>query len=56
MCEAPAFSGFPKEGLEFLEDLALNNNREWFQARKDDYQDYVLESQPRISCSLWVSG
>ena len=43
MCEAPAFSGFPKEGLEFLEDLALNNNREWFQPRKGDFQDYVLE-------------
>lgn len=36
------FSGFPEEGLHFLEELARNNNRDWFNARKEEYQSYVL--------------
>lgn len=35
------FGGFPQEGLHFFEALAHNNNREWFQAHKKDYQDYL---------------
>jgi uncharacterized protein (TIGR02453 family) len=42
MSEMPEFSGFPHEGLQFLDQLARNNNREWFQARKDDYVKTVL--------------
>lgn len=42
MSEMPAVSGFPREGLQFLADLARNNNRDWFQAHKDDYHIYVL--------------
>lgn len=30
--------GFPKAGLDFLQGLAKNNTREWFQARKDDFE------------------
>ncbi|MFW9856558.1 MAG: DUF2461 domain-containing protein [Candidatus Thorarchaeota archaeon] len=37
------FDGFPEEGLQFLADLKLNNSREWFQARKADYQKYLLD-------------
>jgi uncharacterized protein (TIGR02453 family) len=39
---APVFSGFPQEGLQFLAELKDNNNREWFQANKDTYINYVL--------------
>ena len=39
----PAFPGFPEAGMQFLADLAENNNREWFRARKEDYGQYVLE-------------
>ena len=35
------FPGFPQEGLKFLRGLKKNNNREWFQARKDIYEEYV---------------
>ena len=35
------FTGFPKEGLQFLADLAHNNNREWFNARKGVYLESV---------------
>ena len=35
------FTGFPKAGLQFLIDLAANNNREWFQAHKADFQNHI---------------
>lgn len=38
--EAP-FVGFPEEGLRFLSGLKKNNNREWFEARKDVYREQV---------------
>jgi uncharacterized protein (DUF2461 family) len=31
MVETGVFSGFPGEGLRFLEELAGNHSREWFQ-------------------------
>ncbi len=37
----PPFDGFPKEGMEFLKKLKKNNNRPWFQARKDQYEELV---------------
>jgi len=36
------FPGFPKQALQFYENLAANNNREWFNAHKQEYLDYVL--------------
>ena len=35
------FRGFPVVGQEFLRDLKGNNQREWFQARKEIYDDAV---------------
>ena len=32
------FTGFPPEAFKFFRDLAKNNNRDWFQARKDVYE------------------
>ena len=37
MTDVETFGGFPAEGLAFLEQLAVNNDREWFNARKDTY-------------------
>jgi len=36
-----AFSGFPRSGLQFLRDLKLNNDRDWFRERKQIYQEQV---------------
>lgn len=36
------FTGFPQEGLQFLADLAQNNNREWFQTHKQMYLDTIV--------------
>ncbi|NIN00004.1 MAG: DUF2461 family protein [candidate division Zixibacteria bacterium] len=42
MNKVPSFSGFPEECFHFLRELAVNNNREWFNARKADYLNNVL--------------
>jgi uncharacterized protein (TIGR02453 family) len=35
------FAGFPKEGLQFFNNLASSNTKEWFAAHKQDYIDYI---------------
>ena len=35
---AEGFTGFPREATEFFRELARNNNRDWFQAHKDVYE------------------
>jgi uncharacterized protein (TIGR02453 family) len=35
------FPGFPPEALTFFRGLARNNNREWFQARKELFENHV---------------
>ncbi len=37
-----AFSGFPREGLQFLAELGENNDREWFNARKQTYTEKIV--------------
>jgi uncharacterized protein (TIGR02453 family) len=37
----PPFDGFPKSGIEFLKKLKKNNNREWFQRHKQEYEENV---------------
>ena len=37
----PDFPGFPKQCLIFYKDLTAHNHREWFNAHKQDYLDYV---------------
>lgn len=37
----PPFPGFRAEALAFLRDLAANNEREWFKARKNVFDDEV---------------
>jgi uncharacterized protein (TIGR02453 family) len=37
----PARPHFPPEALTFLRALARHNDREWFRARKDQYEDAV---------------
>jgi len=35
------FKGFPKETVTFFEDLKKNNRKEWFEAHRKDYEQYV---------------
>ncbi len=34
---------FTKETFEYLENLALNNDRQWFEANRENYERYVRE-------------
>lgn len=37
------FAGFPAASFQFLEDLAANNNKPWFEAHKEEYRQILLE-------------
>lgn len=39
--ETTSFGGFPAEGLHFMQELAVNNERAWFDAHKQTYLDAV---------------
>ena len=43
MTVSTAFAGFSREGLEFLEELASNNTREFFDAHREVYQGALLQ-------------
>ncbi len=38
-----SFIHYPKETLPFLKSIQKNNNKEWFEAHKDDYTQFILE-------------
>ena len=44
---AREFAGFPREGLQFLAELGLNNEREWFAENKPRYE--TLVQQPALA-------
>jgi uncharacterized protein (TIGR02453 family) len=37
------FSGFPRKGLRFLRELRENNDKRWFDAHRDTYEQALLE-------------
>ncbi len=49
---APRYVGFEKSSIEFLEQLAANNNREWFKANKARYDEQVLDVALRFIQSM----
>jgi uncharacterized protein (TIGR02453 family) len=48
----PPFEGFPKEGIEFLKRLKRNNNREWFEKHKSEYEMFVKLPMQSLVASL----
>ncbi|MDD8019259.1 MAG: DUF2461 domain-containing protein [Bacteroidota bacterium] len=48
----PPFEGFPKEGIDFLKKLKRHNNREWFNAHKSGYEDFVKFPMQSLIASL----
>lgn len=42
MTAPSVFNGFPRECVRFYEDLRKNNNKEWYEAHKGDFQKYVM--------------
>jgi uncharacterized protein (TIGR02453 family) len=47
-----AFSGFTREGIQFLADLAANNDRAWFQPRKAEYERLLKEPLAALCLAL----
>ncbi|MDR3626187.1 MAG: DUF2461 domain-containing protein [Ignavibacteriaceae bacterium] len=43
MTKFPAFENFPKKTVDFLKKLSKNNNKEWFEEHRDDYNSRLLE-------------
>jgi uncharacterized protein (TIGR02453 family) len=37
-----AFHGFPKEGLDFLEQIIINNSKEWLDTHREAYERYIV--------------
>ena len=46
------FDGIPKQGIRFLADLAQQQNRDWFEARRETYQTQLLEPLQRFVDAL----
>jgi uncharacterized protein (TIGR02453 family) len=43
MAAPSAFQGFPRESVAFYTQLASNNNKEWFQEHKSEFDRFVME-------------
>src|SRR5215469_12432946 len=48
------FDGFPAAGFTFFEQLAKNNNREWFQQHKETYERECRETIERLIAAFGV--
>jgi uncharacterized protein (TIGR02453 family) len=46
------FTGFRPEAIQFLADLAANNDRNWFQPRKADYERLLKEPLAALCADL----
>jgi uncharacterized protein (TIGR02453 family) len=46
------FSGFRPEAIQFLADLAANNDRNWFQPRKAEYERLLKEPLAALCTDL----
>ncbi len=47
-----AFSAFPDQGLQFLQSLKRNNNRDWFHSHKSIYEQYVKQPMTELIAAL----
>jgi uncharacterized protein (TIGR02453 family) len=52
MAVATTFAGFAPEGIQFMADLADNNDRAWFQPRKSDFERLVKEPMELLMVAL----
>ena len=48
----PTFTGFRPEAIQFLVDLAANNDRAWFQPRKAEYERLLKEPLEALIAAL----
>lgn len=48
-----SFKGFYPETFDFLWGIRLNNNRDWFQAHKEEYLEYLYRPMLALGEELW---
>ena len=48
------FEGFSQEALDFLLGIKLNNNKEWFEPRKQIYTDKIFEPMKALGEELFA--
>ncbi len=46
------FKGFPKETLQFLAGVRANNNKQWFEAHRADYEAYFIQPAQEFVAAL----
>ncbi len=49
---SPPFAGFTPAAIQFLADLAQNNDRDWFQPRKAEYERLLKEPLEQLCVAL----
>jgi uncharacterized protein (TIGR02453 family) len=52
---APPFTGFRPEAVQFLADLAANNDRGWFQPRKAEYERLLKRPMEQLVAALAIA-
>ncbi|MFN8620350.1 MAG: DUF2461 domain-containing protein [Chloroflexota bacterium] len=52
---SPAFTGFTPEALQFLADLAANNDRAWFTPRKAEFERLLKTPMEALCAALAVT-
>ena len=55
MNETSNFNGFPGECVRFLLELRHNNNREWFNEHKSDYETYVKKPTQEFAGEMAIN-
>lgn len=46
------FKGFNEKGIQFLKDLAANNNKPWFELNRNIYDEYLLKPMKELATDL----
>lgn len=46
------FTGFTQQGLTFLQQIAQNNTKEWFEEHRDIYEQYLLLPMRKLVTDL----
>ena len=52
MNDAHPFTGFPADALDFLRELEVNNNRDWFESQKHRYHENIVAHAPAFVADL----
>ena len=47
------FSGFSEQSIDFMWGIRLNNNREWFEAHKQEYIDHVQKPLKALGADVF---